>query len=88
MTDELDPHIQSLFEQSPTPEASAAFTSGVMDALNRQDRQRKLRWFALDLAAEIGLRPEFQEFPLADANRALVDMKQSKIRGAKVLRLT
>jgi len=41
----------------------------------------------LELAAEIGLRPEFQEFPLADANRALVEMNESKIRGAKVLRL-
>jgi propanol-preferring alcohol dehydrogenase len=41
----------------------------------------------LQLAAEIGLRPEFQEFPLADANRALVEMNESKIRGAKVLRL-
>jgi propanol-preferring alcohol dehydrogenase len=41
----------------------------------------------LDVAAEIGLRPEFQEFPLAEANRALIEMKESKIRGAKVLRL-
>ncbi|UCG26286.1 MAG: zinc-dependent alcohol dehydrogenase family protein [Chloroflexota bacterium] len=42
----------------------------------------------LELAAEIGLRPEFQEYPLADANKALVEMKESKIRGAKVLRMT
>jgi propanol-preferring alcohol dehydrogenase len=41
----------------------------------------------LDVAAEIGLRPEFQEFPLAEANEALLEMKESKIRGAKVLRL-
>ena len=42
----------------------------------------------LELAAEIGLRPEFQEFTLSDANQALVEMKESKIRGAKVLRMT
>ncbi len=41
----------------------------------------------LDLAAEIGLRPEFQEFSLAEANEALFEMKESKIRGAKVLRM-
>ncbi len=48
--------------------------------------RRDVREF-LDLAAEIGLRPEFQEFPLAEANEALFEMKESKIRGAKVLRL-
>jgi propanol-preferring alcohol dehydrogenase len=42
----------------------------------------------LELAAEIGLRPEFQEYPLAEANQALVEMKEGKIRGAKVLRMT
>ncbi len=40
----------------------------------------------LDLAAEAGIKPEVQEFPLKDANQALVEMKQGKIRGAKVLR--
>lgn len=40
----------------------------------------------LDLAAEAGIKPEFEEFALKDANRALVEMKQGKIRGAKVLR--
>lgn len=41
----------------------------------------------LEVAAEIGLRPEFQEFPIDDANQALIEMRESKIRGAKVLRL-
>lgn len=41
----------------------------------------------LTLAAEIPLTPEVQEFPLADANQALLELKQRKIRGAKVLRL-
>ncbi len=39
----------------------------------------------LALAAYAGLKPEFQEFDLQDANRALQEMKQGKIRGAKVL---
>jgi propanol-preferring alcohol dehydrogenase len=39
----------------------------------------------LPLAAEIPLRPEIQEFALAEANRALVELKERRIRGAKVL---
>jgi alcohol dehydrogenase, propanol-preferring len=41
----------------------------------------------LALAAEIGLDPEVQVYPLEDANRALVEMKTRRIRGAKVLRV-
>ncbi len=41
----------------------------------------------LDLAGRIPLKPEFQEFDLKDANRALVELKERKIRGAKVLRI-
>ncbi len=39
----------------------------------------------LALAAEIPIRPEFQEYRLEEANRALVELKERKIRGAKVL---
>ncbi len=39
----------------------------------------------LEIAAEAGIKPEFQEYPLKDANRALIEMKQGKIHGAKVL---
>jgi alcohol dehydrogenase, propanol-preferring len=41
----------------------------------------------LRLAATIPLAPEVQEFPLEDANRALLELKAKKIRGAKVLRV-
>jgi propanol-preferring alcohol dehydrogenase len=41
----------------------------------------------LALAAEAGIRPEVEAFALAEANRALVELKTSKIRGAKVLRM-
>jgi propanol-preferring alcohol dehydrogenase len=41
----------------------------------------------LDLAAEIPIRPEVEEYALEDANRALLDLKTRRIRGAKVLRI-
>jgi len=41
----------------------------------------------LGLAAEAGIRPEVQEYALEDANRALLELRQGKIRGAKVLRI-
>ena len=41
----------------------------------------------LDLAASIPLKPEAQEFSLEDANKALLELKNRKIRGAKILRL-
>ncbi len=46
--------------------------------------RRDVREF-LRLAEEIGLEPEIQEFALEDANRALLELKAGKIRGAKVL---
>ena len=39
----------------------------------------------LQLAAEANIKPEYQEYELEDANTALLEMKQGKIRGAKVL---
>jgi len=41
----------------------------------------------LQLAAEANIKPEFQEYELKDANQTLLEMKQGKIRGAKVLRI-
>ncbi len=41
----------------------------------------------LKLAAEIPLHPTYEEFPLAAANQALLELKERKIRGAKVLRI-
>jgi len=39
----------------------------------------------LQLAAEANIKPDYQEFELENANKALLEMKQGKIRGAKVL---
>ena len=48
--------------------------------------RRDVREF-LNLAAEIPLMPEVQEFALDEANTALMELKQRKIHGAKVLRI-
>ena len=42
----------------------------------------------LALAAEAGIKPDYQEFPLERANEALHELKNQKIRGAKVLRIS
>ncbi len=42
----------------------------------------------LQIAAKIPLCPEVEEFALEEANQALMELRQRKIRGAKVLRLT
>jgi propanol-preferring alcohol dehydrogenase len=41
----------------------------------------------LALAAEMRIKPEIQEFPLEEANQALVELKTRRIRGAKVLKI-
>ncbi|MFA5322616.1 MAG: zinc-dependent alcohol dehydrogenase family protein [Smithella sp.] len=41
----------------------------------------------LFLASQIPIIPEVEEYPLGDANRALSELKEGKIRGAKVLRM-
>jgi propanol-preferring alcohol dehydrogenase len=48
--------------------------------------RRDVREF-LELAAEIPIRPAVEEYPLHDANRALLDLKTRRIRGGKVLRI-
>ena len=39
------------------------------------------------LASRVSLRPEIQEYGLAEANTALIELRDRKIRGAKVLRI-
>ncbi|RLA99695.1 MAG: alcohol dehydrogenase [Deltaproteobacteria bacterium] len=41
----------------------------------------------LQLAAEMKIKPEVQEFKLEEANRALIELKTRKIKGAKVLKI-
>lgn len=41
----------------------------------------------LKLAAEMGIKPEVEEYTLEEANKALVELKTKKIRGAKVLKI-
>ena len=48
--------------------------------------KRDVREF-LEIAAEIPIKPEVQEFSLEEANTALLELKEGKIRGAKVLKI-
>jgi propanol-preferring alcohol dehydrogenase len=41
----------------------------------------------LELAAKIGIKPEFQVYPLDKANEAIIDLKERRIKGAKVLKM-
>ncbi len=41
----------------------------------------------IELAARIPIHPEYTEYPLAEANTALMELKEQKIRGAKVLKV-
>ena len=41
----------------------------------------------LELAAKIPIKPEIQEYILEEANKALLELKERKIRGAKVLKI-
>lgn len=41
----------------------------------------------LQLAAESGIRPDFELYPMEEANRALFELKTGRIRGAKVLQI-
>jgi propanol-preferring alcohol dehydrogenase len=46
--------------------------------------RRDVREF-LELAGQVPIKPEVQMYALKEANRALVDLKERRIRGAKVL---
>lgn len=39
----------------------------------------------LELAARIPIKPEIEEYALEDANKAIIELKKGKIKGAKVL---
>ncbi len=51
--------------------------------LTRVDVEEFLR-----LAAAVNIRPEVQEYALEEANKALLELKERKIRGAKVIRVS
>lgn len=51
--------------------------------ITRKDVEEFLR-----MAAEIPIRPEIQEYRLEEANTALIELKERKVRGAKVLRIS
>jgi alcohol dehydrogenase, propanol-preferring len=67
----------------PPLDYAALYHERVLRSVANSTRQ-DVREF-LDLAAAIPITTEIQLFPLEDANRALLDMKHSRIRGAAVL---
>lgn len=42
---------------------------------------------ALAASAKTPIRPEVREYPLEDANLAVIEIRDRKIRGAKVLKI-
>lgn len=42
----------------------------------------------LELASQIPIKPEYQEYKFEEANKALLELKEGKIRGAKVLKIS
>ena len=42
----------------------------------------------LELAEKASIKPEYQLYPLEQVNKALIEVKEQKIRGAKVLQIS
>jgi propanol-preferring alcohol dehydrogenase len=81
--------INAIHKTTPIPELDYAehvwYEKEVKSVANvtRKDAQE-----FLSLAAEIPIVPETQEFKLEEANEVLILLKEGKIRGAGVLKLT
>jgi len=41
----------------------------------------------LKIASQIPIKPEIEIYPFKEANKALIDIKNRKIKGAKVLKI-
>ena len=81
--------INAIRKTTPIPELEYAehiWHEKELKSVANVTRQDVLEF--LPLAAEIGIKPEIQEFDLAQANEALTLLKQGKIRGAAVLKIT
>lgn len=72
---------------SPVPQMdySLLYSERVLRSVANSTRQDAREF--LQLAAEVPVRTEIQIFPLAEANRALQDLKHSRIKGAGVLKI-
>ncbi len=80
--------VNAIRKESPVPEldyATHLWEEKELKSVANVTR-RDAREF-LGLAAEVPIRPEVEEFPLAEANRALGRLKAGEIRGAAVLRV-
>ena len=71
---------------SPIPEMDYSLIYGERMVRSVANSTRQDARELLELAAEVPVRTAVTLYPLEDANRALVDMKHSRIEGAGVLR--
>jgi propanol-preferring alcohol dehydrogenase len=81
--------INAIRKINPIPEldyAQCVWHEREIKSVANVARQDALEF--LPLAAQIGIKPEVHEFPLKDANRALVLLKQGRIHGAGVLKIS
>jgi len=80
--------INAIRKVNPIPEldyAQLVWHEREIKSVANVTRQDALEF--LPLAAQIGIKPEVQEFPLEQANEALLLLKQGKMHGAGVLRI-
>jgi alcohol dehydrogenase, propanol-preferring len=80
--------INAIRKVNPIPEldyAQLVWHEREIKSVANVTRQDALEF--LPLAAQIGIKPEVREFPLEQANEALLLLKQGKMHGAGVLRI-
>ncbi len=80
--------INAIRKVNPIPEldyAKEVWYEKEIKSVANVARQDALEF--LPLAAQIGIKPEVQEFPLEQANEGLLLLKQGKMHGAGVLRI-
>jgi propanol-preferring alcohol dehydrogenase len=80
--------INAIRKVNPIPEldyAQLVWHEREIKSVANVARQDALEF--LPLAAQIGIKPEIREFPLEQANEALLLLKQGKMHGAGVLRI-
>jgi propanol-preferring alcohol dehydrogenase len=80
--------INAIRKVNPIPEldyAQLLWHEREIKSVANVTRQDALEF--LPLAAQIGIQPEVQEFPLDRANEALMLLKQGRMHGAGVLRI-
>ena len=74
-----------VMSQIPAMDYNLVYHERVLRSVANSTRQDAREF--LELAAQVPIRTEIQTYDLADVNRALQDLKHSRIRGAGVVRI-